>query len=66
MDIHDADRIALLPVGRGEEQAPDQAEGGQHPARPKQPRQNRAGQPQELARIGEPMQRLPRTGRRDR
>ena len=60
MDVHDPHRVALLPVGRGEEEAPGQAQGGQGRPAGGQPRQNGAGQAQEAPRIGETVQRAPR------
>ena len=59
MHIHDPHRVALLPVGRGEEQAPGQAQRGQRRAGDGKPRQHCAGQAQEAARIGETVQGAP-------
>ena len=60
MHIHDPHRVALLPVGGGEEQAPDQAERGQRRAAGGKPRQHGAGQTQKAPRIGETVQGAPR------
>ena len=60
MDIHDPHRVALLPVGGSEEQAPDQADRGQRGAGSGKPRQHRAGQAQKAPRVGETVQGAPR------
>src|SRR4051812_4967382 len=56
MDIHDPYRVALLPVGWSEEQAPCQAERGQSRADDGKPRQRGAGKAQKAPRIGETVQ----------
>ena len=53
VDVHDPDRVALLPVGGREEQPPDQAERRQAHAAGGQPWQHGARQTQKAPGVGE-------------
>ena len=62
VDVHDAHGVALLPVGRREEQAPAQPGQRQRQAGAAQPGLHPAAEAQEPAGVGEPVQPVPGAG----